>query len=630
MTAQLSGVDVRYVCVDGVEVIRRVYVAIRDRAWVSVEGVTQMMHVEESPGAFAVDFEVLHQFDNLRFSWAGRVEGRADGTFRYQMRGLAETAFDYRRIGICVLHPPAQTAGRPFRMRVADGVLEGRMPFDVGPMGSEGGVSRPLFEPFSAVAIALADDGELSFSFEGDQFEIEDQRNWADGSFKTYSTPIASGLPYSLGTGDSLDQSVELDARTVAKHSDTRAWGDTGVHLSIGEPTGMMLPPIGFAVASHGAPLEPREAALLRALVPGHLRVDLHIDDQAAPAVLARARDDASQLDCPLELAIHLRGRELPTLTTVLAGTRAAELVRVLCFDADARGGTPSETTPPGLARSVRELLPAGVPVGGGSDRFFCELNRTRPDVEALEVIAFPTNATYHESDLLSLVETLEAQGDAVRTAVGFSGGRPVAAGPVTLAFRNAPYGPGRSGAPRQLPPEVDARQMSLFAAPWTLGSVKYQSEAGAASLTYYETTGWRGLVETETGAPLPAEFPSLPGAAFPLWFTFAALAGFRGAQLLACESAAPLRVVGLALRRENEVSAIVGNLTAIEQTVTIRGLPEGSGVDAVEWLGERDLPAALLAPESHLPRVLTTSHGRDVTLQLSPYALAIITSRRR
>ena len=62
------------------------------------------------------------------------------------------------------------------------------------------------------------------------------------------------------------------------------------------------------------------------------------------------------------------------------------------------------------------------------------------------------------------------------------------------------------------LPSSVDPRQMSLFGAAWTLGSVKYLAESQVASVTYYETGGWRGVLEIEAGSPAPRQFRSIPG----------------------------------------------------------------------------------------------------------------------
>ena len=48
---------------------------------------------------------------------------------------------------------------------------------------------------------------------------------------------------------------------------------------------------------------------------------------------------------------------------------------------------------------------------------------------------------------------------------------------------------------------------MSLFGAAWTLGSLKYLCESETHSLTYYETTGWRGVMEIEFGSNVPEKF---------------------------------------------------------------------------------------------------------------------------
>ena len=60
-------------------------------------------------------------------------------------------------------------------------------------------------------------------------------------------------------------------------------------------------------------------------------------------------------------------------------------------------------------------------------------------------------------------------------------------------------------------------------------------AESGVSSATYYETTGWRGVMETAQGSPLPELFPSLPGGVFPLYHVFADLTEGEGCEIL-CE----------------------------------------------------------------------------------------------
>jgi hypothetical protein len=173
-----------------------------------------------------------------------------------------------------------------------------------------------------------------------------------------------------------------------------------------------------------------------------------------------------------------------------------------------------------------------------------------------------------HVEDDLSLFETLEAQADAVRSGLALARGKPLAVGPVTLRHRKPFYGPLTARADG-LPPTVDARQMSRLLAAWTLGSVKVCAEAGAASLTYFETTGPAGLVEREDPVPLVA-FPSRPGQVFPVHAVFRALASRKGAHILECTASAPLDVTGLALLRDGCLTLLVANLTAEQQRIDV------------------------------------------------------------
>ena len=107
-----------------------------------------------------------------------------------------------------------------------------------------------------------------------------------------------------------------------------------------------------------------------------------------------------------------------------------------------------------------------------------------------------------------------------MESAKQFVGKLRLAISPITLKPRFNPVaiGPEPEPAPGELPSQVDVRQMSLFGAGWTLGSIKNLAQSGASSLTYYETTGWRGVMETERGCPIPEKFRSLPGTIFPLY----------------------------------------------------------------------------------------------------------------
>ncbi len=286
----------------------------------------------------------------------------------------------------------------------------------------------------------------------------------------------------------------------------------SGVFLSPGQSTGQRLPTIGFGMASHGASLTPREIERLRRLQPDHLRVDLHLMTEYQ-AALERAIATCQALNCALEAAVFLTEKtagELDRLASLLKNR--IRVARFLIFQEGAQTAHPSETTAPALVALARQHLQ---PVAsqsaftGGTDMYFCELNLTRPQVEAMDGISYTIIPQSHAFDERSLAETLEAQAETVKSARAFSADRPIIVSPITLKRRYNPHATvaETEKAPHELPDAVDPRQMSLFGAAWTAGSIKYLAESGAASLTYYETTGWQGLIERETGSPLPELF---------------------------------------------------------------------------------------------------------------------------
>ncbi len=57
-----------------------------------------------------------------------------------------------------------------------------------------------------ALTHAFAPGFAVTCRMEGDTFEMEDQRNWTDASYKTYVRPLALPWPYTLAAGERLSQ----------------------------------------------------------------------------------------------------------------------------------------------------------------------------------------------------------------------------------------------------------------------------------------------------------------------------------------------------------------------------------------------------------------------------------------
>ena len=91
------------------------------------------------------------------------------------------------------------------------------------------------YQPFFAVRALkheFAPGAFVTARLEGDTFEMEDQRNWSDASFKTYVRPIGLPWPYELKAGQQLEQRVSLtiEGQTRAE-ARAKATGDTTVSI---------------------------------------------------------------------------------------------------------------------------------------------------------------------------------------------------------------------------------------------------------------------------------------------------------------------------------------------------------------------------------------------------------------
>jgi hypothetical protein len=333
------------------------------------------------------------------------------------------------------------------------------------------------------------------------------------------------------------------------------------------------LPRLGLGMASHGQPLDAASLHALRALKLDHLRLDLPLSWPGWRDHLAQATAQAHALGCSLEIALFLAsdGHDEVAALRQAVDELHPPVVRWLIFH---QGEKSTGADRLRMARIHLEDAVPGATFGAGTNAYFTEINRERPPMDLADLLTYSLNPQVHAFDNLSLVETLATQATTLTSARQFAAGKPVVVSPITLRPRFNPNatGPEREPEAGELPAAVDVRQLSLFAAGWTLGSLKYLTLGGAASATYYETSGWRGVLETSTGSLEPDRFPSQPGMLFPLYHVFAAVADLGATHAVPGHSSDPLTIEGLTLYAGTRRRLLLANLTSVAQDVDVTG----------------------------------------------------------
>lgn len=567
-TLMFENGDLRYVRLGEHEVIRRVYVAVRDHNWRTIEGKLANLSLDRTESGFEIRYDMMHCDGGIDFAWSAKITGEPAGKIRFEMSGRARKPFRTNRTGFCVLHPIAPCAGRACTIEHADGAVEeGVFPKAISP--------HQPFKDIRAIRNRVG-DAEVRVLMEGEVFEMEDQRNWSDGSYKTYCRPLGLPYPYELAAGQEVQQIITIDLLgegTVSQVSGKSA-AASAMEIDLNRTTGgEWVPQIGLAAGEGLAKLSAASIAAIKSLTPRHLRVDVDLGQAGWDQKLQADLPALKAIGVPVEVAVVASDgleplRQLASLWPQTGLTAARWLILP-------RRGV---TTPQQLEAARTELgsLDLKALFGGGTDVEFVAVNRQHPP-KGMDVLCFSLNPQVHAFDNLSLVENLESHGDVVASAIAVGGDCPVAVTPISLRRRSNPdaTGPDTLAAADRLPANVDVRQVTLFAAAWTVGSLSRLCHADF--LTYFETHGWRGVMQGDEDPALPRLFPGRKGEIYPVYHVLKSMLSFYPEHWYDLQIARPLELAGILLEKPGRRRLLLANLLPRPQGVGLKLNAEAS-----------------------------------------------------
>jgi hypothetical protein len=509
----------RYIRLGNREILRGIYAAVRDEVWGTIAPEISNINLEAEQDHFRLTFEVNCRRNEIDFVWQGTISGDSRGTVVYSMEGVARSGFKSNRIGFCVLHPIQECVGKQCMVKKVDGTIErGRFPEAISP--------HQPFLNMRGISYEITPALTAEVRFEGDVFEMEDQRNWSDASFKTYCRPLGLPFPFEVLQGQNFSQTVTLSLNGMGAEIPAQTAPATGFLFQVFQDVKFHMPDIGLQMASHGISLSGAEQQRLKKLNLHHLRVDLNLSDSGYPIVLSRAHSEAQALGTLLEIALFLGQspeEELPTLLDELKVINP-QVSSWLIFQL---GEYLTNDKWISLARDYLSEYDRQAKIGAGSNHYFVDLNRSRPPIGLLDFVCYPVNPQVHASDNASIVETLPILAQMAENANQFMGGIPIAVTPVSFKSRPTPLpysGDELDQSDVNLSSWADVRQRSLFGAGWTLGTFKYLAQGGINSITYYETTGSLGIMETSKRTRATKRSSQSPGMVFPIYHALADL----------------------------------------------------------------------------------------------------------
>jgi hypothetical protein len=567
LTADLVAGGLRTIRYQGREVLRAIAYVVRDKDWGTFNPAISDFSCQQDGNQFTVTFRArcINRELGQELAYETRITGNANGMVTFEVTAEPRTPFLTARCGFAVLHPLEGIVGQPAIIEHVDGSREqAAFPDLIAPL-------QP-FKEIRAIEHAVAPGVTARCLMTGDVFEMEDQRNWSDASYKTYVRPLALPWPYVMDSGVRNQQSVELliTDSSAGALSTLDAKADAAVELEMGDADGT-FPRIGVAIH----PGEIAHPDVLKRLQPqlllfhfdptaGHGRE--HLAGFREMAQIAVGSESALELVVPAQRDVKDELREIAAMVSEAKLKLSAVLVSPAVDRQSTLPGSPWPPCPPlaEIYQAAREAFP-GVAIGGGVLTYFTELNRKRPPVELLDFVSHCTCPIVHAADDLSVMQTLEAMPSITRSARAIMGkGKAYWIGPSTIGMRQNPYGSRVMDNPenrRITMTDHDPRQRSLFAAAWMIGYAAATAEARLEVLTVGALTGPLGLASRDGVAYYPA------------FFAAQGLAALGGQLRYRCRSSRPEAVAVVAgTDREGKRVAWIANLTGRNQVVSPAG----------------------------------------------------------
>ncbi|RWP90525.1 MAG: hypothetical protein EOR11_06395 [Mesorhizobium sp.] len=574
LSADFVNGNLRTISHGGTEVLRAVAYIVRDRDWGTYEPNLTDLIIDQAADAFSVSYSASCLApDGTRLGFRATIKGSADGRLVFEVSALPESDFETNRCGFCILHPIADLAGSPVKVEHTDGSVEAtKLPELIDPW-------QP-FKDIRAITHQVRPGVTAECRMEGDTFEMEDQRNWSDASYKTYVRPLALPWPYVLPAGQTLRQTISLRIAGEGKAPAVTVTSEP-VRVELGE-AGPTLPDVGVVIYPEDVETALANLSTLTTLGPQQLLFHYDptrghgLDALRAFARLANAHAAATTLECVVVCAGDLDAE--------MSGV--ADLVRQAGLKLSAIAVSPSvdrQSTPPGstwpdcppledVYAAARRAFP-DIRLGGGMFSYFTELNRKRVPADQLDFITHCTCPIVHAADDLSIMQSLEALPFITRSARAIFGAKPYRIGPSTIAMRQNPYGSATKpnpGGQRVAMADSDPRHTGQFAAAWTIGYAARVAPVGLEMLTLSSFTGPFGVLAS-SGEPV-AE-----GSHRPIFQPIKGLCELAGLAHVSARTSDETKVLALAGRSASgKTIAWLANLTAEDVQVDISAFGRG------------------------------------------------------
>lgn len=483
---------------------------------------------------------VYFEFD-LKYGDKERLEVKilisiGDNSVKLIASGKFLTDFWTNRIGFNLLLPLEGVVDQEVHVTKSDQTLEKiKFPLDIKP-------DQPMVK-FNNLSYEMFNSINLNIQFTGIHFEMEDQRNWGDASYKIYSGSLLDPFPYKENKDSIFHQEIEIK---IKEQNNTDVVNTNNNTLPINLEEEYEMPKLGIKVNNASDLINDLNADFLYHLVDFEKNNMQKQDFFNQPIYL---------------IALIEHSKEITDIMHDIREYIALNKIKLhsllICPKIYLNSFQPAGEWPivPNLGEYYREAkihFPNSKIISGMVTNF-TELNRKRPD-GLFDGINFSFTPIVHDASDYGVLDTPNSLKYILHTIQNFSKDTPMHIGPITIGMHYNPYGESladNSTTNRLEMAEIDYRHDSLISLTWSIAVFSEIISKNTKYVTFASLKGFHGIMTNDNQKR-------------PLFYLYELLLNFKNAKIFKINKMNS--IFGVRLLKNSETYYFLANTSSVKQ----------------------------------------------------------------
>ena len=409
---------------------------------------------------------------------------------------------------------------------------------------------------FNNLSYEMFDSIALNIRFDGIHFEMEDQRNWGDASYKIYSGSLLDPFPYKENKNSAFHQEIEITVREKNNSLETIS-NQNIIPLNIQEEYAM--PKIGIKVDNETNGIDIVNVDFVYHLVDFERNTESKPNFNNLPIYLVALIDHTKKVkDIVKDIKDYI-------LSNKISVDKILICPKIYLNSFQPAGEWPSVPKLGDYYKEAKIQLP-DVHIFSGMVTNFTELNRKKPDGK-FDGINFSFTPIVHDASDYGVLDTPNSLKYILHSVNNFSKDTPIHIGPMTLGMHFNPYGEKLAANIDQVRLEMtdfDPRHDSLIGLNWTIAVFAETLSKNTKFITIASLKGVHGIL-TESNQKRP------------LFYLYEVLLYFKNAKIYKIEKMNSISGVKLVKEKKmyylltnnssNQTSFILENETLLQES---------------------------------------------------------------